>query len=189
MRRLVLNFVVIFLVIGAVAQAQVTTKLTGGKLSNAVLVMDGAPDPCAGVAVGDPCPNGVLYAGSNFAGLGEHRYMTTPGHCSGFVNNYTEFTPTCTGETDAGSRQWAKNSGTTAYGVNTGATSTTDGQSNTRTLAVNYTDTEVPSFCERMVYPAGGYDDWYLPARNELQLILYAMYLDGKGNFSTAHYE
>jgi hypothetical protein len=117
------------------------------------------------------------------------QYMTTPGHCSGFANNFTDFTPTCTGATDNLFYSWANNSGTTAYGVNTGATSTTDGSSNTTTLATNYTDTDPARYCENMTYPAtNGYTDWYLPSKDELNLVLYAMHVAGKGNFEASGY-
>jgi hypothetical protein len=189
MCRLVFYLVVLLLVTGTWAHAQtVTTKIVGAKLSNVVITSGGAFDPCAGVGVGDACSNGVLYGGTGYAGLGTFKYMTTPGHCSGFVNNYTEFTPTCTGATDDPVYQWANESGTTAWEVNTGVASTTDGASNTTTLAVNYTDTDAARYCQNMTYPAGGYTDWYLPAKDELNLILYAMHLAGKGNFVSSIY-
>lgn len=146
-------------------------------------------DPCEGVAVGDACPNGVLYAGTGFAGLGTYKYMITPGHCSDYTNNYTAFTPTCTGATDNLMHKWANNSGTTAYGVDTTATSTTDGAGNTTKLATNYTDTDAARYCENMTYPAtNGYTDWYLPSVDELNLVLYAMKVAGKGNFIASNY-
>jgi prepilin-type N-terminal cleavage/methylation domain-containing protein len=156
--------------------------------SLALMSTESVLDPCQGVAVGDSCTNGVLYGGTGFAGLGSYKYMTTPGHCTSFVNNYTAFTPTCNGATDALYMPWANNSGTTAYGIITSATSTTAGATNTTTLATNYTDTDAARYCENMTYPAGGYTDWYLPAKDELNLVLYAMLSAGKGNFKTAFY-
>jgi hypothetical protein len=168
--------------------AEPVIMLRGGAVIRGFVAKPVPTDPCEGVSVGDPCTNGVLYAGSGFAGLGSYKYMTTPGNCSNFANNYTEFTPTCNGATDSLMQRWANNSGTTAHNVNTGATSMTDGANNTAILATNYTDTDAARYCANMVYPAGGYTDWHLPSRNELNLVLYAMNVAGKGNFSANWY-
>jgi hypothetical protein len=184
------------------AQAEVTAVIRGAVIRGAVITpaVSAPADPCQSVAVGDACSNGVLYAGTGFAGLGSYKYMTTPGHCSGFTNNYTGFTPTCTGAIDNLSYRWAKNdanpsacytptAGTTPCNVATGVTSTTAGASNTTTLAANYADTDATRYCENMTYPAtNGYTDWYLPSKDELNLVLYAMKVAGKGNFVASYY-
>jgi hypothetical protein len=182
--RSVLVFVVLFfLSLSAAYAATSTVMIRNGRISNARLaVPQTVPDLCASVAVGDPCTNGVLYGGTGFAGLGSYKYMITPGNCTDSA------TPTCNGATDTTYKKWANNSGTTAYGVNTGATSTTDGASNTTTLATSYTDTDAARYCENMIYPSGGYTDWYLPAIDELNLVLYAMKVAGKGNFEASYY-
>jgi hypothetical protein len=156
--------------------------LRGGAVIRGFTAKPAPTDPCEGVAVGDPCSNGVLYGGTGFAGLGSYKYMTTPGHCTDSA------TPTCDGTEDDLQKKWANNSGTTAYNVNTGATSVTDGASNTTIAATNYTDTDAAKYCQNMTYPAGGYTDWYLPARDELNLVLYGMKALGKGDFTTLHY-
>ena len=137
MFRVLFSLIVVSMCAFLDAHAQVTTKITGAKLSHAVITSAGMPDPCAGMGVGDTCSNGVLYGGTGYAGLGTFKYMVTPSNCNDALP-----TPTCAGGTDWVYKIWADNSGTTAAGVNTGATSTTDGASNTTTLAVNYTDTE-----------------------------------------------
>ena len=159
-------------------------SISGARVAPAVV------DPCEGVAVGDPCSNGVLYAGTGFATLGsDYKYMTTPGNCSDFANNFTEFTPTCNGATDTlGNKGYANGSGASAYHTTTGMASFVTGASNTMSLATMYTDTDAARYCHNMVYPAGGYSDWYLPARDELNLVLYGMHLAGKGSFSTANW-
>jgi hypothetical protein len=174
MSRLVFLIGAFLLVVTTVQAQTVTTKITGAKLRNVVIAEDGV-DPCAGVAVGDPCPNGVLYAGTGFAGLGTYRYMTTPGNCTDSV------TPTCNGATDSLMKTWG------TFGIDTGAISETDGANNTTTLAVNYA-CAAADYCQDMTYPAGGYTDWYLPAKDELNLVLYAMHMAGKGNFVSADY-
>jgi len=75
--------------------------------------------------------------------------------------------PKSTGEN--GSIVWA---GTT-YGSTTGADSDIDGPSNTATLVSSYssTDTEAAHFCDGLTI--GGYSDWYMPAKNELEVLYY----------------
>jgi hypothetical protein len=181
--RAVIIFSILFLVPADLSYAAPTAVIRGGTvIRNGVIGPPGPADPCAGVAVGDPCSNGVLYAGTGFAGLGSYKYMTTPGHCT------DSSAPTCDGTTDNLLKKWANNSGTTAYGVNTGATSTTNGTGNTQTLITNYTDTDAARYCQNMTYPAGGYTDWYLPAEVELNLVLYAMHVAGKGSFIASYY-
>jgi hypothetical protein len=147
-------------------------------------------DPCAGLNVGDTCTNGVLYAGTGFAALGsDYKYMTTPGNCTDFPNNFTEFTPTCNGAVDTlGNKGWAAGTGTSAYLINTGLTGLLTGQSNTLSLTTMYTDTNAARYCANMVYPAGGYTDWYLPAQQELNLVFYGMHAAGQGNFTTGNF-
>jgi len=175
-------FLMIFLLGMGFSHAAPTAVIRGGTVIRNGVIGPLAADPCEGVAVGDPCPNGVLYGGTGFAGLGSYKYMTTPGNCTDSA------TPTCNGTTDTLGKKWANFSGTTAHGVNTGATSTTDGASNTTILATNYTDTDAAQYCENMTYPPGGYTDWYLPSKDELRLVLYAMKVAGKGNFDPVYY-
>jgi hypothetical protein len=116
-------------------------------------------DPCANNPTpGTLCAGGVYSIGT----LGSYKYMTTPGNCT----NST--TPTCNNTTDSLNLAWANTSGTSAYGIVTTATSTTDGLLNTNILSTNYTDTDAAKFCQNMVY--GGYSDWYLPATSELNI-------------------
>ncbi|MDR0472130.1 MAG: DUF1566 domain-containing protein [Treponema sp.] len=41
-------------------------------------------------------------------------------------------------------------------------------------------------YCDRLVY--GGYDDWYLPSKNELGLMYMNLKIDGIGGFSNGYY-
>ena len=111
--------------------------------------------------VGDICTGGAVYAGQN-AGF---KYMITPSNCR-------DLTCSNMGTALAGdtyTRAWARDVvGATAYGVVTG-TSETDGVTNTNNLAGNYIDTDAAKFCQNLNF--GGYTDWYLPARSELQYI------------------
>jgi len=60
-----------------------------------------------------------------------------------------------------------------ADGSTTGAYSDIDGPSNTATLVSSYssTDTEAAHFCDGLTI--GGYSDWYMPAKNELEVLYY----------------
>ena len=88
------------------------------------------------------------------------QYFTTPGGCT------NSGTPTCAGGTDTVTKAWA----TTAPESNTflNLTNTTDGKTQSSTLA-GYTTAQAAQFCENMTY--AGYSDWYLPARQELNLL------------------
>lgn len=86
--------------------------------------------------------------------------------------------PTCSGGTDTVTETWG------TYGTTTGVTSTTDGAANTNTLATSYSDTYAAKYCADMVY--GGYDDWYLPARNQLNTLYGGK--DTLGGFASTYY-
>jgi len=128
-------------------------------------------DPCAGQPIGGTCTDGAIYAGTGYSAGGLNpalRYMVTPGGCTDEI---------CTGAggTDSVTKTWANNSGTTAYGVITGAEDLNNGKLNTAIL-VNYspfyTDTDAAHWCSNMNY--GGYKGWYLPSLDELTTVLYA---------------
>jgi hypothetical protein len=139
----------------------------GFVIANAVISSINITDPCAGLAIGTAITGGALCAGTY---NGSH-YMTTPGNCTDYTNNFTAFSPTCNGTNDTVQHAWANDSGTSAYNVVTGASSLTYGVPNT-TILLNYTDTDAARYCHYMNY--GGYTDWYLPAWNELNYVLYA---------------
>lgn len=129
-----------------------------GAILHGVGINQQASSQCPGApTTGSVCTGGALYAGL----YNGYHYMTTPGGCTDYANNHTSFTPTCSGGADTVMHAWANDSGTTGYGVNTGATSQTDGKSNT-TILLNYTDTDAARYCYYMSY--GGYTDWFLPS-------------------------
>jgi len=127
-------------------------------------------DPCAGKNIGEACSGTTaVYAGI----YGGYKYMTTPA--------------------DAGFKKWAANNsnpsacytpsfGTTPCNVTTGVTSTSDGTGNTATLATNYTDTAAAQYCKTLNY--GNYADWFLPAKDELNSVLFAQSNCKSGNGS-----
>lgn len=137
-----------------------TLTISEGSVSQIVPLsglVSGFPDPClTATTVGTLCEGGPLYGGT-FAyggGIGTRKLMVTPGGCT------DESSPTCAGGPDTVAKAWG------ATATNHGTVSTTDGQANTGTLAAGWTDTAAAIYCSNMVY--GGYDDWYLPAQNEL---------------------
>lgn len=111
-------------------------------------------DPCNGKSIGQTGSGTTAICAGTFNSA---TYMVTPGGC----NNST--TPTCSGSTDTVSLLWG------AFTITTGQTSTTTGSSNTAYLSANYSDTAAAKFCKNMNY--GGYADWFLPAKDELNYL------------------
>lgn len=101
-----------------------------------------------------------IYAGA----LNGYQYFTTPSGCTDSA------TPTCGGGTDNLQKAWASGSGNTASNVATGATSYTDGANQSANLAATYDDTQAAKYCENLNY--AGRTDWFLPARQEMYLLL-----------------
>ncbi|OFZ55514.1 MAG: hypothetical protein A2428_08135 [Bdellovibrionales bacterium RIFOXYC1_FULL_54_43] len=115
-----------------------------------------AAGSCTGVStIGQACPEGGIYAGPYNGGT----YMTTPGNCT------NSSTPTCNGAMDTLTKQWS-----TEY-VARGTTSTTNGSGNTAALAALGAAYPAAKYCADMTY--AGYDDWFLPAKDELYNVLY----------------
>jgi hypothetical protein len=163
--------------------------ISGARISSAQIAVPSlVTDPCAGKSIGQACDGTLaLYGGTNYANLvPTDKYMVTPGGCAGADLTH----PTCAGgaNNDTVILKWANNSGTTAYNVVTGAASETDGVFNTNkltTLSPFYTDTDAAKYCQDMVY--SGYNDWYLPAKKEVNDVLYNN-KDAIKGFSTYYY-
>ena len=71
--------------------------------------------------------------------------------------------PKASGENS--SRSWG------GYGTSTGLTSVIDGPTNSAALAALGAGYQAATFCEGLTI--GGYSDWYLPAKNELEVLYY----------------
>jgi len=85
--------------------------------------------------------------------------VVTPSNCTDST------TPVCNGATDALTKTWSATTGS-----NEPADSTTDGWSNTGNLVYNTLKTnDAAQYCFDMVY--GGYSDWYLPAKDQLNTL------------------
>jgi len=109
-------------------------------------------------------PNiGAAYEGGFFAGAISHT-------ANGVATHLLIVAPAATG---ASSGQWKTTNTTTA-----GTTSTYDGAAN----SANMNDASHPAaqFCETL--SIGGYIDWYLPARDELEIAYYNLKPTTAGN-------
>jgi hypothetical protein len=117
-------------------------------------------------AVGTICSGGMKFA----TGL-----VAMPGGCA-----LTNINPICNGTTDSVTKAWSA-----ATGSDEPANSTTNGWSNTGNLVYNTLQTNAAAqYCYEMVYE--GYNDWYLPAKDELNT-LYAQKV-AVGGFTTSIY-
>jgi hypothetical protein len=80
----------------------------------------------------------------------------------GVATHYLIVAPKASGEAE---KVWG------VYGASTGATSVINGPSNSATLAALGGSYQAAIFCEGLTI--GGYSDWYLPAKNELEVLYY----------------
>ncbi|MFS4457857.1 DUF1566 domain-containing protein [Bdellovibrio sp. HCB2-146] len=118
------------------------------------------------LVIGQTCADGTIYIGRDSM---NRKLVTPPGNCTHepggthMTTPTSPFTPTCSGTTDNNvAKAWGANT------ITTGFNSPNDGRANTIGAATGYSDTRATRYCYFMRY--GGYDDWYLPARNELNL-------------------
>ena len=108
---------------------------------------------------------GSSFGGGFFAGYISHT-------ANGVATHALIVAPAATGATGTGytlttDKQWKTSSTTTA-----GTTSTYDGAANTAAMVTaGIADHPAAEFCETL--SIGGYTDWYLPARDELEIAYY----------------
>ena len=119
--------------------------------------------------MGHNCSEGGIFAGS----FGGYLYMTTPGNCD------QSATPTCNGSEDSIFVSYD------TVNEASGATSLSDGLYNTNLLAA-FSTTTAALFCKNMTY--AGYHDWFLPAQQELDMIL-SHYIEITGFFQNHRYQ
>lgn len=104
------------------------------------------------VRPGTPCQGGSIFAGK----MNRVRYMTTPGNCNSYLD------PICDGKEDSLEFTWGETK------ILTNLKDKNNGVENTKKLATLYSP--AARFCQDMVF--GGYDDWFLPAENEMILMI-----------------
>lgn len=102
-----------------------------------------------------PTTIGQAYGGGYYAGQ-----IAVGG--GGVATHYLIVAPKASGEAE---KVWG------VYGTSTGATSVINGPSNSATLAALGGSYQAAVFCEGL--SIGGYTDWYLPAKNELEVLYY----------------
>lgn len=103
-----------------------------------------------------PTTIGQAYGGGFYAG----KISTT---ADGVATHYLIVAPKASGENSG--RTWG------VYGTTTGITSDINGPTNSASLAALGASYEAAKFCEDLTI--GGYSDWYLPAKNELEVLYY----------------
>jgi hypothetical protein len=107
-----------------------------------------------------PTTIGQAYGGGYYAGK-----IAVGG--GGVATHYLIVAPKATGE--AFGKKWG------VYGVTTTATSVINGPTNTTTLVALGADYQAAVFCNDLNSGGGlnGYTDWYMPAKNELEVLYY----------------
>lgn len=103
-----------------------------------------------------PTTIGQAYGGGFYAGK-----IAVGG--GGVATHYLIVAPKASGENT--SRTWG------TYGVTTAQTSVIDGPTNSAVEAALGASYQAATFCEGLTI--GGYSDWYLPAKNELEVLYY----------------
>ena len=103
-----------------------------------------------------PTVIGQAYGGGYYAGK-----IAVGG--GGVATHYLIVAPKASGENS--SVKWG------TYGVTTGITSVIDGPTNSASEAALGVAYAAATFCEGLTI--GGYSDWYLPAKNELEVLYY----------------
>jgi hypothetical protein len=114
------------------------------------MLMGGTYKPAGPTVIGEAWGGG-FYAGKIAVGGG------------GVATHYLIVAPKATGESSA--KTWG------VFGVTTAQTSLIDGPTNSASLAALGASYQAATFCEGLTI--GGYSDWYLPAKNELEVLYY----------------
>jgi len=141
-----------------------TASVTLGTTTSATWTVTTNPNACLGTpAIGTRCDDGTIYIG--ISPDGGEKLFAAPCR-GGEVWNGTS----CNGTSLR--MQW--NDGTNPDTVATGFTSQITGQANTAGLAARgFSPSPAPyqaaQFCATLV--VGGHDDWYLPSRNEAEVL------------------
>ncbi len=162
------------------SSSSTTATVTVGSTASTAWQVTTTNDACAngGVTVGTVCADGTIYAG--LSPDGNVRMFTTK--CdAGLLKG----DGSC--ETDRASNTGVKKNWSSIASTHTGITATSTGRANTDALYAlighpNHGNFESVKYCYELIQD--GHDDWYLPAKDELDLLY-----DGRvaiGNFETA---
>jgi len=116
-----------------------------------------------------PTTIGQAYGGGFYAGK-----IAVGG--GGVATHYLIVAPKASGENS--SRTWG------TYGVTTAQTSVIDGPTNSAVEAALGASYQAATFCEGLTI--GGYSDWYLPAKNELEVLYYFLKPTTTDNYTSS---
>jgi len=116
-----------------------------------------------------PTVIGQAYGGGYYAGK-----IAVGG--GGVATHYLIVAPKASGENS--SRDWGP------AGVSTGVTSVINGPTNSASLAALGATYQAAVFCEGLTI--GGYTDWYLPAKNELEVLYYFLKPNTVSNYTSS---
>ena len=144
----VILFIFSGLILVNVKSLSADIRLGGGQFSGACFNCGTPADPCATTTVaGTTCTGGAKYVGTFDVGgaVGVKKYMTTPADAPAF-------------------KTWSPD-----YVANLGARSTTDGLANTLVLEAKDPIYPAGNYCGTL--EANGYSDWFLPSKDELNLL------------------
>jgi len=118
-------------------------------------------------ASGTSCSGGAKFVGSLSVAGTTARYMVTPGGCTDNADDTSQFNATCAGGTDTVTKTWGP-----TYDHPSLSPSIPDpnsGELNSLTLSIYSTSHPAARYCHNLNY--GGYSDWFLPNREELNLL------------------
>jgi hypothetical protein len=124
-----------------------TVTATNGVGTSIASYPSNSVTPSAGPTIGDAFQGGYYAGKINVSG----------------TQYYLIVAPKASGESTG--RNWG------TYGVTTGITSVINGPTNSASLAALGAAYQAAVFCEGLTI--GGYTDWYLPAKNELEVLYY----------------
>jgi Protein of unknown function (DUF1566) len=131
----------------------------------------GSTDPCAGSPnIGDVCSGcNMIYAGT----YNSKKYFVTKSGCSNNPDDYYVFTPTCSGSIDSVTKTWNQGSGgvdiTLLPNYSVSDTDPNSGSLNTNLIDNMPDPHKAARYCQNMIL--NGFDDWFLPTKNELNLL------------------
>jgi hypothetical protein len=121
-------------------------------------------------ATAAPTTIGQAFQGGYYAGM-------IAANGSGFPTHYLVVAPKASGQQ---SSAWS------SVGTNTGFTSVIDGPTNSAGIAALGASYAAATFCEGL--SIGGYTDWYMPAKNELEVCYYFLKSVSQNNHSPGTY-